>query len=843
MLALGMLLVLVAGIPWGLVRFVGWPLPDHLPTWGEVEAVLLSPMSAQFLLNILATLCWIVWLVFVLDLLRCLVDVARGNAPGRSRSLLRRISAALVGTMIVALLGNRAADAATVAVSGFAGTAPMTVSAPKTPGPSAHGAQQDGTIRVSEQVRAPRGGHRDSLWRIAERVYGPGNGHRWQELYHLNHGIEQADGRRLTNPHTIHPGWTITAHVPAPPPRDDRPPTVPPGQRSSPSTAPPHTSSGEDRHRDRTTASGLELPTGAFVSVALATGVTLAVASARMWRRRRYCIGSGDRADLQRPSAPVVRALRAAYADHAPGRLDTIASHTLEPDDQQQRVLARLGVHDERALAMDLASTSGLGLTGPGALAAARALLLHMLAEQPPCGLRVIMPELDQQHVLGTVDAADLPSAVRVVASLDDALAEIEAALITRTRQAAEQNTAESHPASLVLLASPTPRAQRRLQALLANGARFGIAGVLLGGWLPEATVVVQGDGTTSTSGTGLVSGARLFHLPAADAVALLSVLREAEGPSEHGQSANASSSVQDRDIELIPAEPLDPPAPAPYDGNRPAPQKPLRVRILGRIQLTFLCGEEERELAGVLTPKHAEVLAYLALHPHGVRRDVLNEAVWPHARPPRPYNSFHNTMSVLRRAIDHATAGAVTSVVRNEDGRYRLDDTVVSVDLWQLQAAMKGARTGTPDTLMRLGEAQQCYRGDVAEDVLAPWVDPYRESVRRDVLDALDILVRAQADTDPEGTLVWLERARVLDPYNDGIYRDIVRTQARLGQQSAIPRTLALLTRALDDIGQTPSADTLNFVAALQRGTTRDDVAAITNTIMSRALHGPGAR
>ena len=59
LLAFVVLLALVAGLPWALVHFVGWPLPDHLPTWDEIQATLLNPMSAQFLLNTLAVLCWI----------------------------------------------------------------------------------------------------------------------------------------------------------------------------------------------------------------------------------------------------------------------------------------------------------------------------------------------------------------------------------------------------------------------------------------------------------------------------------------------------------------------------------------------------------------------------------------------------------------------------------------------------------------------------------------------------------------------------------------------------------------------------------------------------------------
>lgn len=46
----------------------------------------------------------------------------------------------------------------------------------------------------------------------------------------------------------------------------------------------------------------------------------------------------------------------------------------------------------------------------------------------------------------------------------------------------------------------------------------------------------------------------------------------------------------------------------------------------------------------------------------------------------------------------------------------------------------------------------------------------------------------------------------RKLDRYNEGVYRDIIRTQARLDQYAAIPRTLALLITTLDESANTPA-------------------------------------
>ncbi|MGB3441135.1 MAG: BTAD domain-containing putative transcriptional regulator [Actinophytocola sp.] len=971
LLACVVLLALVTGLPWALVHFVGWPLPNHVPTWDEIQATLLNPMSAQFLLNILAVLCWIVWFFFALDVLRCTIDAARGITwpPVHPPGPLHGLAAALIGTIVLTLLGNRtpytAPNPTTAALT--ADLTPVAVVAPLTPGPTTQAVAPQaavgpattlvvdraapaplGMVQVTEEVRLPYDGIYDGLWRVAERIYGPGGGSRWPEVFQLNRGVEQPDGRALTQPNLVRPGWKITAYIPAPPeahpPGEQQPqvppqqpppppptstaPTTPPSTQPAPNTTPePATTDRAGEHHEDQTEPGLDLLTGVFVSLGLAGAITAATVSARMWRRRRYRIGSGDRVDLQRPIAPVVRALRAAH-DHddndqrpgndvefvdlapAPPQIHITAAGALEPDDKPVPVPARVGVRGGRELALNLASTRGLGLAGPGAPAATRALLLHLLTEQQPGdGICVLVSADDLHLVFDGADVENLPSTVHVVTSLDAALDEMETALLTRTRHAVEESESQLTPASLVLLASPAPHAERRLQAVLDNGSTLGLAGVLLGQWRAGATVRVRHDGTVSATSPGLgdaLADTRLFSLPAADATELLAVLRDAVGPGEHMTPAQTDLRgkhqvplADDREYEhdvvhappfpeqrsaeemtqlesTRPQEPEDNPQtspasnlqlldapPVPGDGRlctsapaapdeapedrltaaEPAgertrqpeqpleprnsdesmPRRPLAVHVLGRLHLALRDDKGDRELSGALTPKQREVLVYLALHPHGVRREVLNEAVWPDSRPPRPYNSFHNTLSMLRRALGDATDGLITNLVLNADGRYQLNDELVVVDYWRLQHALQAPRSDNAEAQARLRDAIELYQGDLAEDLLVPWVEPFREATRRDVLDALGTLLRAHGDADPDTMLTMLERTRKLDRYNEGIYRDIIRTQARLGHYAAIPRTLALLTTTLDEIGQHPSADTLNLADFLQRrGSTR---------------------
>ncbi|MBB5801300.1 DNA-binding SARP family transcriptional activator [Saccharothrix ecbatanensis] len=860
LLAFTGLTALLVGLPGALIHFVGWPLPDHIPTVDEIQALLFSPMNARVLLDALACLCWIVWFFFALDVLRCTVEAALGVTwPVVHRTgPLNGLVAALVGTIVVTLLTNRAHGAPPASTS-VASAHPAAVSAPLHPGAVRLVAAQhadpagapvaaapSGMVQVTEEVRVPQNGIHDSLWRVSERILHDGN--RWPELYRLNLGIVQPDGRALEVPHLIQPGWKITAYVsvstwpatelphdkPRPVPTDEppRPTTTPPDSSRPPSpnskSASPETDTSFNAAGDE--AAGADLGYGVFVSFILAGTVVTALAANRMWHRRRYRIGSGRRSDLHRPIAPVVRALRLVHErDGDQGSATSWAEHTstdvtasgFAPHDGAELSSIPIGVRDGRDVALNLMSTRGLGLVGPGATAAVRALLLHLLAHggQPAASVRILVPAADFDRIFSDTAVGGLPSAIVVVESLDTALDQMEAALLTRTRQLVEDEV-KPETGVLVLFAAPSPHAERRLQAVLDNGSTVGLAAIFLGQWRSGATARVRPDGTVSATSAGLgdvLADTRLFTLPSTDGAELLSLLGEAECPSEDHGPAVDHAMPESGDVIQVDKPPPRAPEPLRDRAAQEEVRRPLTLRVLGPVELELHQDGGTRALSGTLTPKQREVLAFLALHPQGVRREALNEAVWPDSRPPRPFNSLHNALSLLRRALSRATDRTIVDLILNEDGRYRLNPTLISTDYGRLHQVLPASRLTRDQTLGELRDAIDLYQGDLAEDVIASWVEPFRESLRRDVLDALAVLIRAHGTDEPEAALTLLEQTRRLDPYNEGVYCDIIRNQARLGRFAAIPRTLKLLAATLDEIGERPGGDTVELAESLQ--------------------------
>ena len=67
--ALVLLLALVVGIPWALWHFVGWPLPHHLPSAGQVGRTLNQQgIPDQTLVDALALVVWITWAILVVSI-------------------------------------------------------------------------------------------------------------------------------------------------------------------------------------------------------------------------------------------------------------------------------------------------------------------------------------------------------------------------------------------------------------------------------------------------------------------------------------------------------------------------------------------------------------------------------------------------------------------------------------------------------------------------------------------------------------------------------------------------------------------------------------------------------
>ncbi|RKF22864.1 LysM peptidoglycan-binding domain-containing protein [Micromonospora globbae] len=334
-----------------------------------------------------------------------------------------------------------------------------------------------------------------------------------------------------------------------------------------------------DTSRPRRSGDGVWLP-GGWVDGGLAVAITTAVVLVWAHRQRRYRTRPpSDRSHTSDPDlAPMPRAIRAirrglhaaASASHPargtnPRRDQRPGDSRPSPVDGSGRAEfvsdpARcIGGGDATDVAGPVAPAldhrlawplAGLGLTGPGADAAARGFLAAALAaggeEHPGARTRVIVPVTTAAALLGAA-ASSLPRTPRltVTADLSEALDILEEQTMHRTRlvyQHEVDTVADLRAAGiddealapLMLLADAAGRHERaRVAALLTQGHRLDIHGVLLGAWPHGDIAVVGDDGTVRRTDSNAHHGfhpadiGRLAVLNPTDTIDILVTLAE----------------------------------------------------------------------------------------------------------------------------------------------------------------------------------------------------------------------------------------------------------------------------------------------------------------------------
>ncbi|MEW9546992.1 BTAD domain-containing putative transcriptional regulator [Nonomuraea sp. NPDC050783] len=202
--ALVVLVALVGGVPYALLRFVGPPIA---PGRFTLET-LTSQVGPSTIEAVLILLVWLAWFqLFVCVLVEVYAGVRRVGMPARVP--LSGGTQALANKLVGAALLLFTAGAA---VAPFAKLAPQPAAPPVTAVAYSAPIVERTTLDTHKTkkvyvVQPPHGRHHESLWEIAEKCLG--DGRRYHEIYRLNQAKEQPDGSRLRMADLIRPGWVL----------------------------------------------------------------------------------------------------------------------------------------------------------------------------------------------------------------------------------------------------------------------------------------------------------------------------------------------------------------------------------------------------------------------------------------------------------------------------------------------------------------------------------------------------------------------------------------------------------------------------------------------------------
>ncbi len=915
-----------AAVPAVLAATGAWapalPAPDAVRRW------IAQPMGVGFVTALAVAAAAALWLLLVTSALthvyRALARRWRWSVALRLPGPIQSLTAALLGATAVTTATGATAHAAPVTTTGDDLITKDETATP-TPAAASREAQDARPAAPAASTYTVRRG--DSLCRIAERTLGDAD--RWPEIYALNRGARfPRVGGTLRDPDLIYPGWTL--HLPTDPavtaPSTPRPPTdtapggdTGPGGQTTPTrpaaaptpgatdpesaagvdsptapSRPAQQSAGQadaDAHRPSEDASrGVGLPGGSWVDEGLACAIAAAVALVWAHRRRRYvprapsalpCLDDPAMAPMPRVVGRIHRGLRGAAGRQDPHEAallpvrDQAASGTAAPDDESDIVATQVPAPVTPALASPLIAVwppFGLGLTGPGAEAAARGFLVSALAsgglDEPNGRSRVVIPSGALVALLGAA-AVGVPDTPRltVTGGLTDALAMLEDETLRRTRVCFDYEvdtvagvrdadpTAEPLP-PMVLIADATAAHERaRVATLLAQGQRLDIHGILLGAWPDGNAVVVDTDGTTAPAagetrhGTHPADIGRLSVLTPAETIGVLTTLAEAHtgehrppAPTEtprpatgqdpqptpagtvavdevdHAEDGEPDTPLPDdeptpADSALVVSHSRDPAVEEPQAGNNQSapPGGRVAVRVLGGARIL------DMDTTLPLRAKALELLVYLVVHDGDAAQDDILDDLLPDAPAAKAPHRLHTYVSALRKAL--ARTGGPATYLTHPSRRYSLNRDALDTDLWRMRDALRDAERATThaDRTAALQRAVDAYDGALADGFDYEWIEAHREGIRRQALDAH--LALAAATADPARALAVLEAAIRHDPYAEALYQQAMRAHAALGHSEQIRTLRRTLTRRLDEIDAEPSKETIKLADRLITG------------------------
>lgn len=213
------------------------------------------------------------------------------------------------------------------------------------------------------------------------------------------------------------------------------------------------------------------------------------------------------------------------------------------------------------------------------------------------------------------------------------------------------------------------------------------------------------------------------------------------------------------------------------------------RVGVLGAVAVAGVPAADEAR-----SDQLTELVVYLAMHPEGVHPQVLAGVLWPRGV----------TLDVSAAAVERARAWLGDDVSGHaflrEDagGRLSLSDGVVC-DWDAVRSLFLRARTASSrhDEVELLRRGLQLVRGESFEDLpdgRYAWVghDDLVRTMRRVVVASAHRLVELlSGDDDPAGAAAAAVSGLRLDPANQLLWRDLLRTRYASDGPAGVRRTL----------------------------------------------------
>ncbi len=354
----------------------------------------------------------------------------------------------------------------------------------------------------------------------------------------------------------------------------------------------------------------------------------------------------------------------------------------------------------------------------------------------------------------------------------------------------------------LIVVCGPrVPREERSELVAIGSDPRAGVAVVVAG---PDATArqvmdLPAGGRSTSLDWLGaLVFPQQVTVQELREVTSLVAVAEDREPVSPLDPPYDQLPIPMPRLSERALHPAVDPDAEAAPGGIRSTSREARPVAADGdhtaSVEVAVLGPVEIRGAARPFTRAWArELVVYLAMHPNGASNDSWATALWPERV--MAASSLHSTASVARRALGHAGDGH--DHLPRSHGRLQLA-TSVGTD-WSRFVEL--ASTDDP-AQWRL--ALELVRGRPFDGLRAcdwPILEGIAPAIEAAVVDLAGRLAGARlSQGDPSGAEWAARKGLLVSPYDERLYRMLLRSADAAGHPAGVESVMAELIRLVAD-------------------------------------------
>lgn len=780
---------IVIGLPWLLIAFADAPWDWTLPSTDRLNVALSLPPSTNTVKYALAITGWIILIWLIVLLAREIVaQLAGRRAAAPVRGPIRLLAAALVGGLTATVPALAAGAEPAVVVSADADQCQAESEAPAQPTEA-----DPEPTSIDEYKRDAEGNiihtvaSGDTIWDLSIEYYGTPD--YVDAIFERNVGISQPTGGKLTNKHRIWPDWVLvmpgTAPKPEPvvpadpePPRAEDPPAAEPEPEESPTlnetdaevvpTQVPNVDAAEAApFADR----GIWVA-GSF----LALGV-LAAAVALARRRGRPQHG-------KRTTTAPEPTISVDEDDELTGRLPDLED-LLERQAAADSIATPLatGLEDEDEVSILDHADLGLGLTGPGADAAARACLYTAVlnAANVVCDRRSIEGLGLDPEVLAAVPAITVTD---TVGELLEAMRRRQATLVF------DEETDELYrEAAVAFCDSDTAQS---VAELLDDEHTFA---VVLGEWEPHWLHLSE-DGTPDSGNVAVGPIASLGQCYLLDPETGRGLFADLAEPDDRSAAITEPVTVPEPEPPL--PDPSPPSTTPTAEPDHVAAINPVatatdqfQLQLFGAHRLTWNGTNVHFRNIRCL-----DLIAVMALTDWELSRDELTMVVAGDAQLKQAKSRRTSTTSRLNETLVDLTGLDKDQILTFDRSQaiYRLNPDLFATDVadFDHHLARAAEATNTQQRAADLDAALQRYVGPLGEALDEAWdlIDQRTTYQHRAYQAALDLAALHESDGALDAAASSLQSATTILPQETTAWEHLIDLHRRQGDNEAASQT-----------------------------------------------------